>query len=86
MIHPLSFDKLSIYYIVQKKKNFSSNEQIERVIGENSSSTQTVFSSMEPTQFEDCKLQENNIGFKMLKSLGWSGGALGADGIVDPIG
>lgn len=34
------------------------------------------------------KLQENNIGFKMLKMLGWKGGALGAEGkegIVDPV-
>lgn len=33
------------------------------------------------------RLQENNLGFKMLKMLGWTGGSLGAkgEGIVDPI-
>jgi hypothetical protein len=33
------------------------------------------------------KLQEDNIGFKMLKMLGWRGGSLGANnsGIIDPI-
>lgn len=34
------------------------------------------------------KLQENNLGFKMLKMLGWKGGSLGAtgnDGIIDPV-
>lgn len=33
------------------------------------------------------KLQEDNIGFKMLKMLGWSGGSLGAksNGIIDPV-
>lgn len=33
------------------------------------------------------KLQEDNVGFKMLKLLGWSGGSLGTknNGIVDPV-
>ncbi|KAG5671534.1 hypothetical protein PVAND_001728 [Polypedilum vanderplanki] len=32
------------------------------------------------------KLQENNLGFKMLKALGWRGGSLGTgNGIIDPI-
>lgn len=33
------------------------------------------------------KLQEDNVGFKMLKLLGWSGGSLGSknNGIVDPV-
>ena len=34
------------------------------------------------------KLQEDNVGFKMLKMLGWSGGGLGSkenEGIVDPV-
>lgn len=33
------------------------------------------------------KLKEDNLGFKMLKMLGWSGGSLGSkgDGIVDPV-
>jgi hypothetical protein len=33
------------------------------------------------------KLNENNLGFKMLKMLGWSGGSLGSknEGIVDPV-
>lgn len=42
----------------------------------------------EPKPSSAGKLQENNLGFKMLKMLGWSGGALGAEGsggIVDPI-
>lgn len=33
------------------------------------------------------QLQEGNLGFKMLKMLGWKGGSLGTkgDGIIDPI-
>lgn len=33
------------------------------------------------------RIQESNLGFKMLKMLGWGGGSLGAknDGIVDPV-
>lgn len=33
------------------------------------------------------KIQESNLGFKMLKMLGWSGGSLGSkgDGIIDPV-
>lgn len=33
------------------------------------------------------QLQENNLGFKMLKMLGWKGGSLGAkgNGILDPV-
>lgn len=33
------------------------------------------------------QLQENNLGFKMLKMLGWKGGSLGpkGNGIIDPV-
>lgn len=34
---------------------------------------------------EECKLSEQNIGFKMMKMLGWSGGALSEGGITEPI-
>lgn len=34
---------------------------------------------------EECKLTENNIGFKMMKMLGWTGGALSEGGISEPI-
>lgn len=38
--------------------------------------------------FEHKKIQSNNVGFQMMQSIGWTGGALGAnsDGIVEPIG
>lgn len=34
---------------------------------------------------ENCKLSENNKGFKMMKMLGWTGGALSEGGISEPI-
>lgn len=39
------------------------------------------------TNFEKNKLQDDNIGFKMLKNLGWQGGSLGKnlDGIEEPV-
>lgn len=43
-------------------------------------------SSSKPQPSKD-QLKEDNIGFQMLKKLGWGGGPLGKhkDGIVDPI-
>lgn len=37
--------------------------------------------------YETNKLTEQNKGFKMMKMLGWSGGALGSsgDGIQEPV-
>lgn len=37
-------------------------------------------------QYVSNQLNENNKGFKMMKLLGWSGGALSAGGIEAPIG
>lgn len=36
---------------------------------------------------DSTKLKEDNLGFKMLKMLGWTGGSLGSkgEGIVDPV-
>jgi hypothetical protein len=45
-------------------------------------------SNIQQEGFEDKKIEENNIGYKMLKLLGWkAGGALGSksEGIVDPV-
>lgn len=38
--------------------------------------------------FEHKKIEQNNVGYKMMKSIGWTGGALGINstGIIDPIG
>lgn len=40
---------------------------------------------IESVPSEDCKLSETNIGFKMMKMLGWTGGALSEGGITEPI-
>ncbi|XP_053695903.1 NF-kappa-B-repressing factor-like [Sabethes cyaneus] len=39
------------------------------------------------TELKEKKIDESNLGFKLLQKLGWSGGSLGAknEGIVDPI-
>lgn len=37
-------------------------------------------------QFSNNQLNDTNKGFKMMKLLGWSGGALSAGGIETPIG
>jgi hypothetical protein len=37
--------------------------------------------------FKQNEIDEENVGFKMLKSLGWTGGGLGVDsrGIIEPV-
>lgn len=37
--------------------------------------------------YQEKKIDESNLGFKLLQKLGWSGGSLGSknQGIVDPI-
>ncbi|KAL1381006.1 hypothetical protein pipiens_013787 [Culex pipiens pipiens] len=39
-------------------------------------------------KFKDHKIEEGNIGFRMLQKQGWSGGSLGSseEGILEPIG
>lgn len=37
-------------------------------------------------EYSSNQLNETNKGFKMMKLLGWSGGALSAGGIEAPIG
>jgi hypothetical protein len=62
-------------YTIKHKKAFFSPED---VISHN----QTEAGSSDPD-----KIKEDNLGFKMLKMLGWSGGSLGSKGtgIVDPV-
>lgn len=51
------------------------------------SNNQTAVSSTDSSdQYASNQLNENNKGFKMMKLLGWSGGALSAGGIETPIG
>lgn len=47
----------------------------------------TPYDQARSNQVASNQIQENNLGFKMLKMLGWKGGSLGSkgDGIVDPI-
>lgn len=52
----------------------------------------TIEDVVKPNQGEESakdptKLKEDNLGFKMLKMLGWTGGSLGSkgQGIVDPV-
>jgi hypothetical protein len=67
-------------FTIRSKMNFFSMESV----------VQKSQSSNAPSKIsrDDQKLQENNLGFKMLKSLGWKGGSLGSTGsggIIDPI-
>lgn len=68
--------KENCYTIRSKLKYFSLGDVIQKNQSNNGKVTR-----------DDQKLQENNLGFKMLKSLGWKGGSLGngSDGIIDPI-
>lgn len=66
-------------YTIKNKVQFYSAENVIEPHDQNKSNT---------SQPNTGKLQENNLGFKMLKMLGWSGGSLGAkgnEGIVDPV-
>lgn len=35
--------------------------------------------------FSNATLTDSNIGCKMLKNMGWTGGGLGASGITEPV-
>lgn len=63
-------------YTIKSKLEFYSAENVITPSERNESSKGTSM-----------QLQENNLGFKMLKMLGWKGGSLGSkgEGIVDPI-
>lgn len=43
--------------------------------------------AIEANNFHKNKLQEDNIGYKMLQNLGWQGGSIGkySDGIEEPV-
>lgn len=62
-------------YTIKHKKAFFT---VEDIVTPN----QTEAAAQDPD-----KLKEDNLGFKMLKMLGWTGGSLGSkgDGIVDPV-
>lgn len=50
--------------------------------------TKTSNTKNKQADVERDKIQENNLGFKMLKMLGWKGGSLGvkgSEGIIDPV-
>lgn len=68
--------KANCYTIKSKLLFYSAENVVKRDQNDSSSSNQTG------------KLKEDNLGFKMLKMLGWSGGSLGSkenEGIVDPV-
>lgn len=67
-------------YTIQVKSKFYSNVETIKPDG----NIETVGKSLDPSEQ---RIESNNIGFKLLKSLGWSGGSLGAtnSGILDPI-
>lgn len=71
--------KQNCYTIKNKLQYYSAENVIKpRDQNESSSSSPSIFG----------KLQEDNLGFRMLKMLGWSGGSLGSkenEGIVDPV-
>lgn len=65
-----------VCYTIRPKTNF---------VGQNGDVIEKV-DNKHTNNFNDDKINETNIGFKLLKSLGWTGGALGdRKGIVDPI-
>lgn len=66
-------------YTIKNKLQYFSAENVIKPREQNGPST---------TQSSSGKLQEDNLGFKMLKMLGWAGGSLGSkgnEGIVDPV-
>lgn len=68
-----------------KKKSEVKSTKIDITMGK--SNNQTAVSSTDSSnQYTSNQLNENNKGFKMMKLLGWSGGALSAGGIETPIG
>ncbi|XP_058458829.1 NF-kappa-B-repressing factor-like [Malaya genurostris] len=73
------------YKIIRKKQSVSLNSQsIERkeVDGTVNHRGQKIVND-----FKEQKIDESNLGFKLLQKLGWGGGSLGSrsGGIVDPI-
>lgn len=64
-------------YTIRSKLEYYSAESVIKPNEQNASSA--------PAKTD--QLQENNLGFKMLKMLGWKGGSLGSkgDGIIDPV-
>lgn len=66
-------------YTIRSKLQFYTVENVIKPHEQNESAASNNAKSSQ--------LQENNLGFKMLKMLGWKGGSLGTkgEGIVDPI-
>lgn len=71
-----------INYTVRQKE---SNKTVKVALPETDGNTDSTITSS--AEKDDGKLSETNKGFKMLKMLGWKGGALGTDGtgIQEPI-
>ncbi|XP_055523726.1 NF-kappa-B-repressing factor-like [Wyeomyia smithii] len=76
------------YHIIRQQTPVDLQEslagKVERKVVEG-----TVDHSGKPatTEFKEKKIEESNLGFKLLQKLGWTGGSLGSknEGIVDPI-
>uniref|UniRef100_A0A182QVM3 G-patch domain-containing protein n=1 Tax=Anopheles farauti TaxID=69004 RepID=A0A182QVM3_9DIPT len=69
-------------YSLQRKKQATKVEGIEVL-----SKANTDSDSVRQQQADSMKLNSNNVGFKLMSKLGWTGGSLGlrGDGIVDPV-
>lgn len=69
--------KDNCYTIKTKLKYYSAEDVIQK----------SVQNDYKQAAVDSDKLQENNVGFKMLKMLGWKGGSLGPknNGIIDPV-
>lgn len=68
---------------LQRKPEVKSTK-IETTMGTSNNKTDDCATNTD--QYSNNQLNENNKGFKMMKLLGWSGGALSAGGIETPIG
>lgn len=67
-----------------KRKPEVKSTKIETTMGP--SNKKLLDSTTNNDEYSKNQLNENNKGFKMMKLLGWSGGALSAGGIETPIG
>lgn len=71
----------SVCYTIKTKDTSSSSIKIDVKCGKNEETTP----NNDDKSYGNNKLTEENKGFKMMKMLGWSGGALGVGGIEEPV-